>query len=558
MDSKEELPEKEEARKKRQLEKAEAYNGFFSKSNITQNKLSCEIYNKALHTILIGGMASGSKPNSLKLDPNIKPELQRVIDSLLKKSRKNFLYKSEYRKDPLLNTNLSWRATYDGANNVARGYKYSTIRLDKYLTGDMKIALIQEIKLIMSVDTNKDISNNELVQIAQKKLIEQLKRFKENKGVLVKCVLGLTNALLKAPPESYAMDTDKNLLLQLIVITEVTAIFDNTKNSLSRDNYMKIMALLSMAIINKLSVEKIQPEEKFYENMTSLKEKTLVGNSGTMALLRALSSIGISAGKFSGFPLESAIPGPPTRGYFMWCNDQYLETDTNSVKKDLVCALIGRTTETKYNLDVNSDAFESTLKEIEEWIKNQVTTPPKLLIVDITIPTPEDKDPILQKVLDLRKRLGINSFDILLVRSEQKQHSLGVGKFAAGSSFLITDNEKRRLAFNEEAQKPRTIDEKLATFYRENVAQEVIDLTLAQAESAQKFVEQNQIAEAKDIKIVANGPFVLIENDDKKIYGTDLPSGYSFGFITPSFTSFQKGQMRIDVGVQNEQEEKGL
>ena len=141
-----------------------------------------------------------------------------------------------------------------------------------------------------------------------------------------------------------------------------------------------------------------------------------------------------------------------------------------------------------------------------------------------------------------------DSLDILLIRSEQKQQSLGTGKFSAGASCLITNNPERRKQFDSEASKTRTMDQRLATFYREQVSEAVISLVQAQVKSAEKYVKDHPSR-----RLVANGPVVLENRLPGQQYLNE-PEGYSFGFFVPSFTEYTAAKRRIDPGLGEEDE----
>ena len=531
-----------QAKQAKQREAEQKYTRFLDEEDETKVSLRLEAYQKVANALLIGGMASASKPYKHG-DPMPSPELRKAVESLKKKHAPQFK-ELKLRYEPI-HSEIPLRYIYNGIDNVFRGAQYSQLRIKKYLDRvGMKEAIIEGIRQELLEETPCELKH--LLQKAVDDFQSQLSTLDDDQ-VMAQCVNRLATAFLNHDPKPTETADESFIMMQTIALIEMTkTIKERKEHKLSLTAYYKIMAILNVAIINQLSLTPTDSREKerFFNQMTSHVGETLVANSGRDALCRSLKALGMMGdldSKLPGFPLEGALKGSVRKGYFEWINGE-------EVNHEDTCALIGRDSETLYDLDVNSDEFKDTIEKIKSWATSAPT--PKTLVVDISIPSIEQPDPILTKMIALHESLLAknSAFDILVVRSEQKQQSLGTGKFAAGSSFLITDDADRRRKFDDEAKKPRTMDQKLATFYRENVSDSIIALIKEQAESAKKFAEKNHHS-----GLIVNGPFIL-EQRNTHASPTDQ-EGYSFGFVVKNWTSWEVGQKRIDPGILADPEE---
>ncbi len=562
----------------KRAEKEKKFAAFESKDHV-DSVLSRDAYQQTKKAILIGGMASGSRPYHLeKEDQDRMPseELTKAVTSLAKKHQPTFAeMKERYKavwgeKSPL-------RASYSGADNASRGALYSQLRVGKYMErAGMKEAIIQHIGSELGSAKGENI--NQLMAEAQAKFNKQLEQLittrltlagnSKKQFAMMKCLTTLASASQTLPIGE--MD-EPSKIIQTIAMMEIGQLFlnlQNKDNMLSLADYYQAMALLNVAIIKRLLLipDEDLAKEHFFKDIVTPKlttegaerevSETLVGNSCTEALSKSLIALDmedrtttygkallkLSEAGLPGFPLEGVKEGTMRHGYFEF-NGQSGSANAKKVQPSDTCALIGRDTDTLYCLDVQSPVFKKTIESMEVWAKSDPK--PKTLVVDLTIPTIE-ADPILNAILEMRNgQLADDSFDILLVRSEQKQQTLGTGKFAAGSACLISNNRERLAQFNLEAKKPRTADQTLASFYRENVSEAVSVLLEAQCDSARKYV-----ASQREGALIANGPLVF----SKKIgYKSALPQGSSFGFFVKSASTYTD-VTRIDPGLGEDEE----
>ena len=568
----------QEQTKLKRAEKEKKFDAFANKGHVDR-VLSQEAYQQAKKAILIGGMASGSRPYSSKEEDKDRmpsEDLKKAVTSIARKHEPKFdelkaRYKEVWReKSPL-------RVAYSGADNASRGALYSQLRVEKYMDRPgMKSAIIQHIGLELHLDKVEDI--NKLMHDAQEKFKNELHNLNtlqsllpgnsKKQAAMMACLAMLAEAFQTLP---IGKMSEGNKIIQTIAMMEITQIFNklqNKTNTLLLADYYQAMALLNVALIERLELipDDDRSKENFFKDIVALHlrpedatkqqvSETLVGNSCTEVLGKSLIALGmddkteqdgnkqlkLKEPGLPGFPLEGVRPGTVRHGYFVFNSQSGV--NKKQVQPSDTCALIGRDTDTLYSLDVASVAFKKTIEDMEFWARSDPK--PKTLVVDLTVPTIEPET-ILNATLDMRNKLSSeNSFDILLVRSEQKQQTLGTGKFAAGSACLITNNAERLERFNQEAKKLRTTDQKLASFYRENVSKAVIALVEAQVESARKYVERRPAEE-----LIANGPLVFSKNRD---YKTNLSKGASFGFFVESASQYTD-VTRIDPGLGEDEE----
>ena len=113
-------------------------------------------------------------------------------------------------------------------------------------------------------------------------------------------------------------------------------------------------------------------------------------------------------------------------------------------------ACVGRISETIF--DINQSDINRLKKDVMQWCQND-SGQPKVLCLDLTITKPNDELVAWMQSSDIQKLITDNKLDILVWQSEQKQHSLGTGKFSAGSVYLISGDDNKVNLFNAEAIK---------------------------------------------------------------------------------------------------------
>ncbi|MCW5584264.1 MAG: hypothetical protein KIT56_10420, partial [Gammaproteobacteria bacterium] len=224
--------------------------------------------------------------------------------------------------------------------------------------------------------------------------------------------------------------------------------------------------------------------------------------------------------------------------------------------KDQV-ACVGRISETIF--DIDQYQMNQLNNDVMQWCQND-SGKPKVLCVDITITKPNDELIDWMQSPDIRKLITEKKLDILVWQSEQKQHSLGTGKFSAGSVYLISGDEAKINIFNNQANKSHEIapDSNLSTFFRHYSTHAMLEVVKQQTESAKFIADQlNTELEKQGLKAVANGPFVIIltkdQNKDLTYSLWDVwPQSWSFGFSQTTITNWDNNSIRISIGLESQ------
>ncbi len=534
------------------------------------------VYLQFLKAILIGGMASGSRPyhEEEAYMKELPLELSMAIKSLQKKQGAFFVAKRRYAAvgDKAL------RQSYDGENVLGSGSLYTKLRIHKYCEDLSKVdELINYMKNILDLPDN-GLSTGAVSAhaSAEEAASLQLKYIKQaandlfssvlsgcrgvEKSIVDRCFLRLAGAFQEKLMSLSEQDDIESVIIETIAFIEMIPTLYRLKmgETLSYAEYLRSMTMLHQAIMNRLPLDQplINREDNFYPKMLGINldsasahsplfiGKTLVANSAREAKNRSLALFMdyiehefLPAFSLPAFTLPSANPREPgENGYYKWFSRKPVDSHDSF-------ALIGRTTETKY--DISLKELEEVIKKIELWVN--LPPHPKMLVVDVTIMTPDACDPILKAVMKMRSQMrDLSHFDILVVRSEQKHHSLGLGKFSAGSSYLITSDMERQKKFDDEALKPRTPDQLLATFYRENMSVEARELVEEICRQASLLAAEIN-ASTPNAAFTA-GPVIGIEHQHFKLIANDSREGTSFGFLQKTQTSWRSGQKRIDPG----------
>ena len=530
------------------------------------------VYPQFLKAILIGGMASGSRPYHKEEDyiKELPSELVVAIKSLQKKQGAFFVAKKRYTAVG----DKELRKLYDGTNVLGRGALYTKLRVHKYCEDlSMVDGLIEYMKNILdlpgmgfsvgaaSIEVSASFQLKYIKQAATDLFGSVLSRCRGvEQSIVDKCFLNLAYAFQERLMLLPEQEDIESVIIETIAFIEMIPTLHRLRmgETLSYAEYLRSMTMLHQAIMNRLPPD--QPltnrEDNFYPKMLGIKldsasvhsplfrGKTLVANSGMEAKNRSLALFMpyiehefLPPFSLPGFTLPSANPRQPgENGYYKWFSRKPVGSHDQF-------ALIGRTTETKY--DISPKELEEVIKNIELWANH--SPHPKMLVVDVTIMTPDECDPILKAVMKMRSQMrDLTNFDILVVSSEQKHHSLGLGKFSAGSSYLITSDMERQKKFDDEALKPRTPDQLLATFYRENVSVEARELVGEICRQATLLAAQIN-ASTPNTAFTA-GPSIGIEYEHFKLISNESSEGTSFGFLQKTQTSWRASQKRIDPG----------
>ena len=556
------LAETWEQKREEREKKEKKYAGYSLLALVEKKGLAEEAYASCTKAMLIGGVASAS--TAYRKDRLPDEELTKAAESLRKKHRTtqlNFRYDaSEIHSESPMRTlygsnDASDAYTDKRENNVYRGYLYSLARLKKYLErAGMRQAIEDAVAGRLGVTVENNTSIIALVKSAKDKLREAIAKLDANQAMAV-CLKGLACEYLKMTVSNFG--GEENQLLEIMAMLDVSKTIDKASEKkgsvaegvrISVADYQRSMGQLNMCVVNRQQLENsCCVKETYFNELTgSSSGKTLVTYSGTRAKHVAINLLYPHEYEYYErshpcFMLEGARRGEDCGGYYRWTNDKQAENSDR-------IAIIGRDSETKYDLETQSDRFVQEVEKIKQWALSDPK--PKTLVVDITLPTSQKVDPILQSVINMRDGLNTENkgnFDILVIRSEQKQQSLGTGKYAAGACFLVTDNKERREKFDQAASQPRRPDEMLATFYREKLHDQMHKMVKEQCEVAVDLAAENPDS---IFPVIANGPFLLLSthsnlfHDDKNFSDKD---SYSFGFAEETNTAWAHN-LRISVG----------
>lgn len=496
---------------------------------------------------------------------------------------------------------------YAGVNKASRGYQYAKLRTKKYLARGM----LDEVKheICDKLDKSHDIPLSDLLGESRKSLKEMITPALATHPLLKAIDAVIKGYLSEIQLNNLDTPNDLDSIMQIIVIQEVKAFIEAINNNLDNDkaldSYYMAMSLMNLAVLNALenSTSRIYAEVYPLSKETP-HSQTLTATSGSKALdavVRANDDIikrdDLSDQlKMPGFKLPGVFD-IETPGFFNWINGK-------DPGPDDTYALLGRCAETLY--DLSPEQLNQVLNSVAKWAQQEPH--PKTLVFDLTIDhTKQGEDDLANTILNspqIQALINNSQLDIILTKSEQKQTSLGTGKFAAGAACLISGSEERREQVNQKAKsqyQEGVVDDKdLATFYRKYTLEARETLVEAQCFAAKEIrKELDALAEGSTNpdahNIIANGGFAYMKSDDytkktKMDYAdaadkkaadngqdpltlestqpnlfvqpiplvTDIPdikaSGYSFGDMIPSASDWVaaddgKFLVRVDAGV---------
>ena len=224
---------------------------------------------------------------------------------------------------------------------------------------------------------------------------------------------------------------------------------------------------------------------------------------------------------------------------------------------DVAC--VGRISETLFDLD--QDEIKRLNADVIEWCKN-VSNEPKTLCIDLTITKQNDELVTWMQSPDIKRLIQEKKLDILVWQSEQKQHSLGTGKFSAGSVYLLSGDADKVAEFNKDVSIAynNAPDNNLSTFFRHFCLDAMHAVVKQQTESARFIADQLNpgLEKCYGAKAIANGPFVTImvdkqqKPDIESLLQEVWPQSNSFGFSQTTITSWEDSFFRISLGLESQ------
>ena len=489
---------------------------------------------------------------------------------------------------------------YDGAGNVRKGLEYvrKKVKAQAELLGaDSYKVVVRSVQVRLSLPQSNSTAEEDL--LLEKDL---LLRIKQELGqvhnnvrftVLQSIIAGYDDLLCRTKLSDHS---DK--ILELLSLQELYLLIKglNTSNQAELElelQYRSCIDLMSTIIALRLgdsaaAKEFLRDEQTVYPKVMEAKDpahkvtsKICVARSGQEALHAGLSAIGSRYYMDKEHNKHTTYPG------FHLKTVLSEDSDEKSMAKDIAVywevggtrgeaktaaqsdsiACVGRISETKYDIDQTD--LDRLTKDIEAWCAEG--PPPKTLCVDLTIMKRDDelvkwlKSEAISALVDEKK------LDILVWQSEQKQQTLGTGKFSAGSVYLISANSDRIAQFNKVAEQSYqdAPDNNLSTFFRKHCTDAMHEVVRKQTESAEEIAKYilkippiASLIHSKRAMVIPNGPFVSLIFDDHILMvrmGEILQQVWlaspSFGFsqTTSSLSVYDNTSIRISVGLESKQ-----
>ena len=607
------LPPKSEAAVAKTTAKIEKFDGYFKCDDESDKQtIEQDAYNSFAKGLKIGSLAAGSTPHlqDEKLEvkdisnfQTLKNSLHRKHLSRLTKENKidpNDISDKYYRNPPKIiredtapprrNIDVAGgriRQKYGNVgtvhNYLERGYLYAMGRSQKYLDRHgMKDAALQEIKRKLGIETSSsDIALIELLEISQTQLKNSLASMNIEEPLQF-CLKSLIEGYFSENEMNFKKEDDEvKLISEVILLIEVKNLIDTSLHkSLPKkvNNYVEdydlAVSMMNLAILNTLERNewKIKPDnyyQKLLETYPINREyisdtHTDTSGSNTKDKILTVLDSSDSSKMMQGFPLPICktedqfilSKARKSSGYYLWSNNS--ANDFEYKKRQ---AFLGRATETTYHMTKYEKI--ALLNEVKKWVSTPSTdgsTLPKMLLIDLTIEhaNADGKEDILELIFksnEIIEFIENGLLEIALVKSEQKQATLGTGKLAAGSGCIISKsmhhnddrNIKKRILTLLSSEK--TPDLYLADFYRKYTSESRKKLIEKQCELAENLAKELN-SKFKTHYFVANGTVVFdltpsnIINSHKLIMDKNESSD-SFGFLIQSWTEWSGIKSRI-------------
>ena len=373
----------------------------------------------------------------------------------------------------------------------------------------------------------------------------------------------------------------QDLIIELLILQEFYSLI--TKLLIIQEEkkieliYRSCIDLMSIMIVSKLHIHQANFTEdkniifpKILKNsaLEKFSSYILVEKTGTKAIKKGLKILDkkLSIGSCSGFQLKTVLSqGKGSEEYKKDIAVYFLLGGSRGIAKKAIgkddFAIVGRISETIF--DIDQEDLTRLEKDVIEWCKH-ASSKPKTLCINLTITKPKDELLEWMQSPEVTKLIEEKKLDILVWQSEQKQQSLGTGKFSAGSVFLLSSDEMTVRKFNQMADEAYKVasDCNLSTFFRHYCIDAMHEVVKQQSESA-KFVADRLnpvLQKCYGAKAVANGSFVIIITDNVPIVSSLLeekwPKSFSYGFSQTTLTHWDTSgtsSIRVSIGLESKE-----
>lgn len=582
-------------------------NAYFSnKMSVNEMKYDL-VMEQVIRNICIGSTAKGSRPF---LDEAINIDAYRFSQAF---KRKMHASESSSKYSYLPNEYIDSTSYYDnygGSGNVARGLKF----IDRYMAfkvSDIKKFHDYVIKKLSSelpqkvlFGDTKSLANTYLTLIKDE--LSELKSL-QTESIFARVLSSVLDGYQQIHSQEF-LSNSKDRTINILVLREIHELMKKFKNCNENEAnliYRSCIDLFSVAITQYLrNNQNILNNEKnlvsgsvySFDNANINISSTLIGDKGSLNLYGSLSIIDNYYGINSDHNSSTKYPGFKLTTVFTKVAS---ENDKENMRKDDIAAyfelggtrgqgwfpgnkgnvervaLVGRHSETAF--DITAEDLEKLTKDVSEWCqKNKETDKPFTLCVDTTLRKAINKDELINWVFskEIQSLVEQGKLNIIMWQSEQKQQSLGVGKFSAGSSFIISADKSLVNEFNNKSKNmmQQAPDYNLSTFFR-LYCSEAMDAVVEQQSISVKYLtlKLNDILSVinnseSNVKInaIENGPFLtLIVNGDNpeqvanrrdqifSLLKAIWPVSFSFGFSKTSITHYDDQSIRVSVGLES-------
>lgn len=534
------------------------------------------VLNKITHAVRVASTSSGTQPAA-----NIQVDFWNINAQWKKKA-----VKTKYSE---VIGGLGESQVYAGPNKIKKGMNYikdkiskldnqeklydylakSVIDNDKIVDVDAANVLLKNIE---SVFHTLNTSGN--ANVRSMALLSMIQGYQDLRGKL-------------------SLNEPSNKIIELLILQELSTLItqklikpDNEKNlELIYRSCVDLMSIMTVLLLEEKDNQKefmsdntvIFPKEINNIEMQKNCSNVLVCESGRDALIQALTFSGTPIAKadntsFPGFRLKTVLSQGKGDAEEKKDIAVYFEVGNKRGKAkevsegdDIAC--VGRISETVF--DIDQADINRLNDDVIAWCSN-VSDKPKTLCLDMTITKPNDELMQWMQSPDVQQLIQDKKLDILVWQSEQKQHSLGSGKFSAGSAYLLSGDADKVSKFNESVDKANTQapDNNLSTFFRHYCKNAMHEVVKQQTEAAKFIADQlnHDLEKSYNAKAIANGPFVTIIADKQQtatleslealesletLVNEIWPRSNSFGFSQTTSTSWENSYFRISPGLES-------
>lgn len=565
--------------------------------DLVTKKRGIEIHHKIeriIQAIRTGSTARGTSPYG---GGSIKPwyfDFWGLGERLLKKSEENKLgiFKGKLTQG------------YSGADNIKTGLDFIQSKVNVILSKtelDIVLAIIEDFV------KEKLLKQDQVTNIPDAILFE----INANLNMMTGDVNGAMLKALKSILSGYSAlskmidntnnPSTANKIIELLILQEILLL---TKQLLQKNGeetvnllYRSCVDLLSLIIVLKLGTQetknRIMTNDLFVfpKDMTSKGKgqdyafetsKMLVGKKGQDAMEKGLKILGFSKyNEVNGIMVPVKLPGftLPTilskNGFSDKTYDIAVYWEVGGKREEAIkvdqghaVACVGRISETIFNIEAKD--LELLTDDVLKWC--EWNKEPNILCVDLTLRKENDEMVEWLKSEKIQQLIKNNKLNILFWQSEQKQQSLGTGKYSAGSVYLLSGNHNLIEKFNLAAEQSfqDAPDNNLASFFRvycTDAMHQVVAAQIRSAEIVAAEINRTCVFGPKDeCHAMANGPFVTIlfpnsiqlKHDTFNLIKQYWPSTDSFGFSSTTIATWDGGRYFIRVSIGLESQEKLL